>query len=275
MARALKRQKTDELQRRNIHGEIEVAKNNFKSNGLLVECSDEGLGLVCLEIHCPTFSEDLQDIDGLGFIIGNNGTIFITSGASIESSAIRWKISICGDGITTVQSLRRIIETLKSTTVCKVIVDDQVRVEVRVYAKEAAVNSIKDVSAFIANVYLFLGEIEENDLNFKGTVAKCILDRERINKSDQIQHPRMAASLYHYQIECVDWMLEREGIRIDESGNIQTISIPPIPLSIPVGASLDLNLLDFTITADNGNEKKYDHIRGGLLNDEMGLVSFI
>ena len=107
-----------------------------------------------------------------------------------------------------------------------------------------------------------------------GSLPKLVLDPNRRLASEwnSLQHPDFKLSLYPFQQKTVDWMLEREGCKIDQCGVIHKIPIPDLWEKIPVTDSVDFILSTAKFSTKDSPFTSFPNIeRGGILSDQMGL----
>jgi E3 ubiquitin-protein ligase SHPRH len=97
------------------------------------------------------------------------------------------------------------------------------------------------------------------------------------------QIPRLSARLYPFQRKSVQWLLNREGVqwcRRTESNDIVLDSYDPDPSTTPIsflpakdaeGKPFSISPLFDVVTRDPSPSLQFQHIKGGILAEEMGL----
>lgn len=104
--------------------------------------------------------------------------------------------------------------------------------------------------------------------------------RNSDNASTDINCPDLACDLFPFQQRAVRWLLQREGVEIDQGGRIVLTgksSGEAVPASFRKMKDADGNICHFshlfmTVTTDVSQwGDAADHLRGGILAEEMGL----
>lgn len=114
---------------------------------------------------------------------------------------------------------------------------------------------------------------------------QCFYDAVCVPETDlpSPRIPQLSAQLYPFQRKSVQWLLNREGVqwcRRKESGEAALDSYEPDPSAMPIsflpardadGKPFTISPLFDVVTRDPSPSHRYQHIRGGILAEEMGL----
>ena len=104
-----------------------------------------------------------------------------------------------------------------------------------------------------------------------GDLPKLLIDSKRalLSFPDRLQSPSLSSKLLNYQKDTVDWMLEREGVKLGEGlSSIEPVEIKPVQSLIELCQGLYFDTIDGTCT-DNKNGGMFETYRGGILCDEV------
>ncbi len=115
--------------------------------------------------------------------------------------------------------------------------------------------------------------------------AACVPDKDTLDPEvSSMKIERLEANLYPFQRRAVQWLLQREGVHWQQGSQTQQAGIrpylPPASSEPPIsferakdadGNTIYLSPLFGTATRDPALFHSFQHLRGGILAEEMGL----